>query len=157
MKQVVVGAFASAVLVQRINRRTLFILSEFFSALSIFVMGAYFYMKEHNTASDLRWLPITSLIVFISSSGLGTTPLSWVVSYEVLPPKYRGPGSTIVTFSYWASAFIATKTFENLQEALTLVAPFWFYGCCTVLGVLFGIFILPETKNKTPEQIQSLF
>ena len=144
-------------LVQRINRRTLFILSEFFSALSVFVMGAYFYMKEQNTASDLRWLPIASLIVFISSSGLGIIPLTWLVSNEVLPAKYRGPGSTIVTFTFWASAFIATKTFENLQEALTLVAPFWFYGCCTVLGVLFGIFLLPETRNKTPEQIQSLF
>ncbi len=152
------GVLSSAVLVQRMKRRTLFILSELFSAFSIFVMGAYFYVQDgDNTIYNLGWLPLASLVLFITSLGWGTIPLSWIVSYEILPARYKSPCSTLVTFTYWASAFIVTKTFENLEDTLTLAAPFWFYGCCSILGVLFGVFLLPETKNKTPEQIQSLF
>lgn len=114
-------------------------------------------MLEENTAANLGWLPIVSLIMFISASGSGISALCWLISNEVLPAKFRGPGSTIVTFTYWIMAFVSTKTFTNLEDALTLVAPFWFYGCWTFLGVLFGVFLLPETKDKTPEQIQSLF
>ena len=153
------GVFSSAVLVKRLNRRTLFISSELLAALSIFVVGGYFYMERSNpiAAHSLGWLPLVSVIVFFLATGWGITPLCWVVANEVLPAKFRSFGSAIAAFTYWTCAFIATKTFENLQESLTEVGPFWFYGTCSVLGVLFGLIVMPETSQKTPEQISALF
>ena len=34
---------------------------------------------------------------------------------------------------------------------------FWFFMCCTLTGIVFVYFLLPETKGKTLEDIEKLF
>jgi hypothetical protein len=34
---------------------------------------------------------------------------------------------------------------------------FWFFMCCTLVGIVFVYFLLPETKGKTLEDIEKLF
>lgn len=154
------GVAASAFLVGRFQRRTLFITSAAQSCLSLCVLGGYLFILENDpdTAESLKWLPLVSLIVFVAGVGTGLVPLSWLISNELLPSRFRGPGYSIVCFASYMSSFIVTKTFVDLQRAFgTDAGAFWFYGGFCALAVLFGIFILPETKGKSPEEIQALF
>lgn len=146
-------------LVESLGRKPLFIASEFMTSLSVFVIGAYFYILNNDpaTAATLGWLPLTALIFFIAFLSAGIQPLAWVVSNEVLPARFRGPGSSIAAFTNWLSMFIATKTFVNMQTSLTSAGTFWVYGCFCFLGIIFGLFIMPETKGKTAVEIQQLF
>jgi facilitated trehalose transporter len=150
---------ASLVLVRCLKRRTLFILSELLSCASMMVLGGYFFIRDHDKdlAATLGWLPLVSLVSYIGAVAMGVAPLAWLMSNEILPPKFKGPGSSIVGATYWISAFTVTKTFVDLGRAVTTAGTFWFYGCVCAVGILFGIFILPETKGKTSEEIQSMF
>ncbi len=131
-------------------------------SISLFALGAFFYVKE-NPSSDpavidsLGWLPLFSLILFIAAFGIGAGPVPWLMSSEILPAKVKGPGVSIATFTNWFLAFLVTKTFASIQETLTSAGAFWLFGTCCIFGALFGLFILPETKGKSPEEIQSLF
>jgi len=118
-------------LVESLGRKPLFIASEFMTSLSVFVIGAYFYILNNDpaTAATLGWLPLTALLFFIAFLSAGIQPLAWVVSNEVLPARFRGPGSSIAAFTNWLSMFIATKTFVNMQISLTSAGTFWVYGC----------------------------
>ena len=151
--------FIAMLLVQRLRRRTLFLSSAAFTSLSVFMLGGYFYILNNDpaTAATLGWLPLVSLIVFIASVAVGISPLAWVVSNEILPARFRGPGSSFAAFTAWMSSFIVTKTFVNVQSSLTTAGAFWIYGCFGAIGILFGIFVLPETKGKTPDEIQAIF
>ena len=150
---------AAILLIKRLNRRTLFLSSEALTALSVCVLGGYFYILDNDpaTAATLGWLPLVALIVFIASIAIGIAPLPWLVANEILPARFRGPGSSIAAFSNWMSAFIVTKTFVNVQSSLSTAGAFWIYGCFCVIGILFGLFVLPETKGKTPDEIQEMF
>jgi hypothetical protein len=44
-----------------------------------------------------------------------------------------------------------------MQGAMTTAGAFWFFGVVSFFGVLFGIFILPETKGQSPDEILALF
>ncbi|XP_046640468.1 facilitated trehalose transporter Tret1-like isoform X2 [Daphnia pulicaria] len=153
---------ASSLLVERLGRRTLFVLSELTMCISLFGLGTFFYLKD-NPETDpalvesLGWLPLVSLILFIGAFGIGAGPVPWLMAGELLPDKVKGPGVSIATFTNWFLAFVVTKTFVNIQSAITSAGAFWMFGVCCVIGSLFGLFILPETKGKTQEEIQSLF
>lgn len=151
---------SSCLLVKRLNRRTLFITAEGLACLSMLALGAFFYCShlDNSPAVDgLQWLPLTALIVFFAAVGLGLGPLPWLVSSEVLPAKFRGPGSSIVALTNFASSFIVTKTFVDMQRTMSHAGVFWFYSGISFTGMLFGLFVLPETKDQTSDQIQANF
>ncbi len=147
------------VLVERLGRRTLSIMSEFLAALSLFVLGGYLYILKDNSELGhfLSWLPVLCLVFYIAVVDMGLSPLAWVVSNEVLPDKLKGPGSSLAAFFNWLASFVITKTFVDLQRTITDAGAFWFYGSCCILGILFDIFIIPETKGKTSQEIEALF
>ena len=76
-------------LVERLGRRTLFLLSMAIMGASMFALGAFFYIQENDpeTAKTLGWLPLTSLIIFIGAFGIGAGPIPWLMFAEVLPAK----------------------------------------------------------------------
>jgi hypothetical protein len=102
-------------------------------------------------------LPLTSLILFIATFAIGAGPMPWLMFSEILPAKVKGPGGSAASFTNWFLAFIVTLTFVDIQDAIGSSGAFWMFGSFCVLGILFTIFLLPETKGKSPEQIQAFF
>ncbi|XP_046650285.1 solute carrier family 2, facilitated glucose transporter member 8-like [Daphnia pulicaria] len=167
----VLFCFISSLLVERLGRRTLFLMSEIGMCISMFALGAFFFVKEEciktlesTPGSDceqqvtaLGWLPLTSLILFIATFAIGAGPMPWLMVSEILPAKVKAPGSSAAAFTNWFLAFIVTLTFVDIQNAIGSSGAFWMFGCFCILGILFTIFLLPETKGKSPEQIQAFF
>lgn len=145
--------------VARIGRRPLLMMTELTSCLSMAALGAHFYIlaNDPSTAKSLGWLPLASLIVFLFGLGLGLGPLAWLISSEVLPAKIRGQGSSIAALTNTGFAFIVTKTFIDIQRAVTTAGAFWFYAGVSFFGFLFAFFILPETKDKSQQEIEIIF
>lgn len=154
----------ASLLVERLGRRTLFLISEIIMTISMFALGTFFYLQEEAVTEEekeqvaaLGWLPLTSLILFIAAFGIGAGPMPWLMFGEILPAKVKGPGASVASFTNWFLAFIVTLTFVDIQEAIGSSGAFWMFGSFCILGIFFTIFLLPETKGKTPEQIQAFF
>lgn len=152
-------ALIAMIAVGRIGRRFLFLVSEGLCCFCLFMLGAYFYVYENNPtgAESIEWLCLLSVIIFVAAFAIGLGPLAWLITSEVLPSKFRGPGNTIANSVTWTIAFIITKTFVRTQESMGLSGPYWIFGCFSFLGFLFGLFVLPETKGRTPDEIQLYF
>ncbi len=122
-------------------------------------LGAFFFVLDTDPegAESLGWLPLTSLILFIAAFAIGAGPIPWMMFGEILPAKVKGPGASAASFTNWFLAFIITLTFVDIQEAITPAGAFWMFGGFLVIAVLFSVFFLPETKGKTPEDIQRHF
>jgi len=55
--------------------------------------GLFFWLKEENngiTLDGLDWLPVTSLGVFVFAFSIGTGPVSYMITGEILPPEAKG-------------------------------------------------------------------
>lgn len=75
----VVATFVASLVVDRLGRRILLLISDSMMALCTLMLGIYFFMKENNADSvtSLGWLPIVSLCVFIVCFSLGFGPVPW--------------------------------------------------------------------------------
>lgn len=56
----------------------------------------------------------------------------------------------------WFFAFLVTKLFLVFVSAIHIYNTFWLFTLFSVLGAFFVVFIVPETKGKTLEEIQEL-
>lgn len=62
----------------------------------------------------------------------------------------------LISFYFLILAFVITKTFVNLTDALGQGGTFWLFSGLSVLGTVFVFFIVPETKGKTLMEIQTM-
>ena len=82
----VLSVFASVMLVERLGRKVLLIISEFGMAVSLVALGVFFFFKDHEKNADgLGWLPLTSLIVYIITYNLAMGPLPWTLMVSLHP------------------------------------------------------------------------
>ena len=146
-------------LIDRLGRRALLLISEILMVIALVSLGTYFYIRDNDleTALTLPWLPVTSLIVFIAGFSIGLGPIPWLMMGELVPERVKGPATSAATFFNWGLAFAVTLSFNSLKQALTDAGAFWFFAAICSLATLFCGFIVPETKGKTSAEIQANF
>lgn len=76
---------------------------------------------------------------------------------EVFPFKSRGIATGIAAALNYVLTFIATKTYLYLEKGLYLYGSSWFYGILGILGFVITYFYLPETEDRTLEDIEKHF
>lgn len=154
----VVATFVSVMVVDKLGRRLLLLVSASVMALSTICMGVYFYMQEHDPKSvtTLGWLPVCSLCIFIIMFSLGFGPVPWLMMGEVFASNIKGVAGSIAGTTNWVLAFIVTKTFVNLKTALGTGQTFWLYAGITIVGAIFVFLLVPETKGKSLNEIQEI-
>ena len=140
-------------IVGRINRKPLLFTSLLFCSLSMFCFGFYFHMRLDTSYS---WIPILCLLVFILSFSIGMGPLPWVLLGEFSVPHLAPLVATISGLTNWCAAFFMTVVFSDMSRVLGLAGTFWFYGSCSAIGALFSVFILPETRGRSFQEIKKI-
>jgi MFS family permease len=73
---------------------------------------------------------------------------------EIFPNRIRGAAMSVAVCALWTACFILTYTFPLLNATFGAAGIFWLYAGICVLGFLFILAKLPETKNKSLEQIE---
>ncbi|XP_066246284.1 facilitated trehalose transporter Tret1-like [Euwallacea similis] len=147
----------SAHLIEKTGRKLLLIISCAFSTFSLIALGGYFLMLSSGVdMSDIGWLPIASLIIFIVAFNLGLANLPWVILAELFPSNIRAVSSTFTTFFSFALSFLVTICFPFVNEALGMTATLWIFAGVLLIGFVFCILVVPETKGKSTQEIQNM-
>ncbi|KAF7597331.1 hypothetical protein BBP40_006271 [Aspergillus hancockii] len=84
--------------------------------------------------------------------------LTWVIPAEVFPTYLRSYGMTTADANLFLCSFIVTYNFTAMMNSMTRIGlTLGFYGGIAVLGWFYQILFMPETKNKSLEEIDDLF
>ncbi|GJQ86903.1 hypothetical protein Trydic_g11775 [Trypoxylus dichotomus] len=153
----VLGTFLSTLVVDRLGRRPLLLVSTIFTSLSLYILGLYFYLMETKDLSIVSWLPIATLILYMLAYNLGIGPLAFAVMGEIYPPHVKSVASSISVACCYFSSFIAAKLFPALESGIGGWSGFAFFAIGNSLGVVFIWFSMPETKGKTLLEILEHF
>jgi MFS transporter, SP family, galactose:H+ symporter len=74
---------------------------------------------------------------------------------EIYPLKVRGLAMSIASEANWGSNLIVALTFLTLIQFLGKSGTFWVYAAVGILAWIFAYFLVPETKGRTLEEIES--
>lgn len=140
-------------LIDRIGRRPLLIAGLIGMAASLIVLGISFL----STGDAAGLTAIFAMIVYVAFFAVSLGPVAWLIISEVYPLGIRGRAMGIATFANWVSNYFVSLTFLTLMENLGTSGTFWLYAIICFLGLWFVIKLVPETKGKTFEQIQSFW
>lgn len=99
----------------------------------------------------VSWLLLASIGVYAMS----LAPVTWVLISEIFPNRVRGEATSVATLSLWAAYFLLVFTFPVLFERLQDKS-FYIYSAVCVLGFIFILFKVKETKGKTLEELEGL-
>jgi len=157
---VVMQAFATLVsvfMVDRWGRKALLSASTGMMALSLFGIATFFTLKDNGASMDyLSWLPVTSLSLFVIFFSIGVGPVTFVLLGELFAPEAKAYVAPVGQVLNMLLTFAIGLFYPYVASAIGAGITFYIFGGFSVLALLFTIFILPETKGKSMEEIQRI-
>jgi hypothetical protein len=87
----------------------------------------------------------------------GEGPVPFTYSAEAFPLHLRDVGMSFATATCWGFNFILSLTWPALVEAFTPQGAFGWYAAWNFFGWVYCYFLLPETKNLTLEELDTVF
>ena len=101
-------------------------------------------------------IPVLSIIVYAAFFMMSWGPICWVLISEIFPNTIRGKAVAIAVAAQWIFNYIVSSTFPPLYDFSPMIA-YGLYGTMCVLAALFVWKLVPETKGKTLEDMNSLW
>jgi sugar porter (SP) family MFS transporter len=147
----VVFTVVAVLLLDRVGRRALLFIGTSGLTVALFMLGAFFALDWQNAAP---WVALVSLIVFMASFAIGLGPVFWLMISEIFPLAVRGKAMAVCSLANWAANFVVSYYFLQLIDAIGRTWTFWLYAGLAILGILFFAARVPETRNRSLEQIE---
>lgn len=157
----VIATFISTIIIEKLGRKILLIISDSVMALSTLTLGIYFSLKDHKAVDDatisaIGFLPILALCVYVIVFSLGFGPIPWMISGEIFTSDVKSVTSSVAGALNWFLAFLITKLYLEVQADVGADVVFYFFTVVSLCGTAFVYYVVPETKGKTVEEVQLL-
>ncbi|GKZ82779.1 hypothetical protein AnigIFM56816_007600 [Aspergillus niger] len=152
-----IGTIPAVLYMERFGRRywANAMLPGFFIGLVLVGIGYQINYQTHPKAAQGVYL--TGIILYQAFFG-SYACLTWVVPAEVFPTYLRSYGMTTADANLFLCSFIVTYNFTRMMKAMTRIGlTLGFYGGIAFIGWFYQIIFMPETKNKSLEEIDELF
>ncbi|XP_018015398.1 facilitated trehalose transporter Tret1-like isoform X2 [Hyalella azteca] len=154
--QIIAGT-VSSFLIDVVGRLPLLIVSNVFMTIALAGFGTFLYWVDGaEIGGAWDWVPFTCALIFQVAFAVGISPISWLYIGELFPLKHRGLGAIANSVSYVCS-FVSVKTFADFRRYLGLHGAFWLYAAISLVGLLFTIIFVPETKGKNLDEMQKKY
>ena len=102
------------------------------------------------------WLVLLGVLGFVASFAVSIGPVMWVLFSELFPNRIRGIAISFVGLINSAVSFGVQLVFPWELANLGSATTFLIYGIFAALGLVFVLLVLPETKGRSLEELETL-
>ena len=134
-------------LIDRLGRKTLMYIGSIGYIISLSLVSAAFFLNWEGMA-----VPIF-LFLFIASHAIGQGAIIWVFISEIFPNNLRASGQSFGTSTHWVLAAIIPSLVPVLFSTIGAGVVFMVFAIMMVFQLLFVIFMMPETKGVSLEEL----
>lgn len=139
-------------LIDRVGRRPLWIFASIMMAVITAVTGFVFQFGIHG--------PVVLVVIILCTvpHGLALGALPWLMMSEIFPTRIRARAVAITTTFLWLMIFASAQFFPMMigwsqRQIGSPAGAFWIFTAVCLCAALFGWKLLPETKDRTLEDI----
>jgi SP family xylose:H+ symportor-like MFS transporter len=143
--------------VDRLGRKPLLVIGGVVMGVAMIALGFQFQANQVGTG------PLIAAILYIAGFALSWGPVTWVLLAEMFPNSIKNRAMALAVAAQWIANLFVSWSFKILIGNSTLNAmfnhgfPYWMYGVMSFLAAAFVYFYVPETKQRTLEEIQELW
>jgi MFS family permease len=148
----IVFTFAGLMLIDKLGRKQLLIIGSLGYIVSLSGVTIAFYQ-----GLNPQWIALF-IFAFIASHAVGQGTVIWVFISEIFPNRLRALGQSFGAGIHWVFAAVITLIGPSVISIFnTNPWPiFSFFTFMMFLQLMFSIFMVPETKGKSLEEINQI-
>lgn len=136
--------------VDKLGRKPLLIIGSAGMAIGMFAIAGLAYFEIIGIST------LVFIIIYTASFMMSWGPITWVLISEIFPNKIRGKAIAIAVAAQWAANYFISSTYPAMME-LSGAFTYGFYGLMSVISLFFVWKMVPETKGRTLEELESLW
>ncbi len=134
-------------LIDRLGRKVLMYMGSIGYIISLSLVSMAFFLEWEGLA-----VPIF-LFLFIAAHAIGQGAIIWVYISEIFPNHLRASGQSFGTSTHWVLAAIIPSLVPVLFSSIGAGTVFMVFAIMMVFQLLFVIFMMPETKGISLEEL----
>ncbi|MHA4895233.1 sugar porter family MFS transporter [Pedobacter sp. PWIIR3] len=147
----VLATFIAIGLVDKIGRKAFLLFGSILMCLCLAGVGLCFKFNYFD-----NYLVLAFVMIYVAAFGCTLGAVTWVYLSEIFPNRIRGLAMSTATLALWLADFLVTYTFPIMTATLgTSWTLFSYAGFCAIAFAYVWVKV-PETKNKSLEEIESL-
>nr|XP_021198340.2 facilitated trehalose transporter Tret1-like [Helicoverpa armigera] len=144
--------------IQKVKRRTILGVTVCINILALLASAAYSYSKEKGyMPADEFSIGISIVHIHMFAVATGSLPLCFIIAGEIFPLEYRSLAGGISVLFYSTNLFVTIKTVPLLLSTIDLYGTYILYVSLMVYSLVVVWYLLPETKDRTLQDIEDEF
>lgn len=147
----VIMGIVGACLINHVRRKILAATSGVLLGITMLIAATCDYFDGDPT------IKLVCVLAHVCASMIGFLQLPWIMSGELYPQKIRGIMSGTTTCCAYILIFLNIKTYPELANVVGRNGTLYMFAFCAILGAIFCILFLPETKGKSLSEITQGF
>lgn len=131
---------------------------------SIGMLTGFLFLAISIQIDEIGLISLIGVLLFIASFAMSMGPVVWVVLSEMFPNNMRSVAMSVAVAAQWAANYMVSQSFPMIMESELNMNGFWGGSLPYYIFIFFIVIILffthryiPETKNKSLEEIEELW
>ncbi|GLI82198.1 hypothetical protein PoHVEF18_010605 [Penicillium ochrochloron] len=153
-----VGAIPILLYMDKIGRRKIAIYGALAMAIPHLIMAGVVgkFNSSWESHQAVARFGVALVYIYVLAYALSYGPLAWVLPAEVFPSSRRAKGVGIATATNWLANFVIGTVVPQMLVSIGW-GTFLFFGVWCLIASVFSYFLVPETSNKSLEQVAAVF
>lgn len=151
----VLATFVGIWLLGKVGRRRMLITGQVGTTTALLLIGLFSLVLPEGTGRGYVILALT--VTFLAFQQGAISPVTWLMLSEIFPLKLRGLGMGASAFVLWTVNFLIGFGFPQLLAAIGISNTFFVFAVLGVGAILFAAKYVPETKDKSLEDVEHYF
>lgn len=146
----------------KLGRRTFMMTGAIGMAICHIIIAAIDGVYEDNWALNQHldvsagWASVVFIWIFAINFAYSWGPVAWVLIQEIFPASFRARGVSIAASTNWMFNFVIGLTTKDMLASMKY-GTYIFFAIFCIFGFLFMWLFVPETKDKTLEELDVYF
>nr|WP_213651902.1 sugar porter family MFS transporter [Paenibacillus sp. J23TS9] len=139
-------------LIDKVGRKVLLLIGSSAMTICLAVIGIAF-----QTGHTSGPLVLIFILIYVAAFAVSLGPVVWVVISEIFPNRIRGIATSIASMALWAADYVVSQAFPPMLTSAGPAITFWIFGLMSLITFVFTWRVIPETKGKSLEDMESLW
>ncbi|ORY53992.1 hexose transport-related protein [Leucosporidium creatinivorum] len=154
----VISTFPAIMVIDKIGRKPLLLIGSAWMGICLVLVAALVGSFEDDWKSNQNaaWACVVFIWLYVGGFGASWGPVSWTVISEIFPLSTRAHGTSLGASANWITNFVVSILVPIMLDSITY-GTYIFFLAFLILGALWCIFLLPETRGKSLEEMDNVF
>nr|XP_012546374.1 sugar transporter ERD6-like 6 [Bombyx mori] len=153
----VISTYIGCILCRILKRRTLLLTSSTIGITFLYILALYLWLIRIEVVTEIKMASVLFLAAFSTSISCGPMIMATSLYGELIPLRFKSVSIILIAFTFFGFHSTLLKLAPAIFANFGLDGMFLFYASTSTLIAILIYKYLPETKDKTLQEIEDYF